>query len=279
MVAALSPEFDVGRVVEVGPGSATPLDSLRSWSATHLDTRGGRERQESEPMEFSDQERETILRAAGPLGLLATAFPTRLSYDLTIVLGGTVLANELRLQLAWRLADVGVDLGRLVAASAYRPLSASERDRALESGAPENARESEYSHLEWVVRRHVGEPTRSRRREGGSGIYAAWSYTTFSNEASSQIEVAKAPSRRPNRRADTLDVVRFVGQMVGTTPHAVLVVTSAIYAPYTFFLLAPTATSGHMLEVVGTPTSVNATSALTQRLAQEMHATLSVMAD
>jgi hypothetical protein len=128
-------------------------------------------------------------------------------------------------------------------------------------------------------RRHVGEPTWSRRREGGSGVYASWSYSTFSNEASSQIEVAKAASRRPNRHADTLDVVRFVGQMVGTTLRAVLVVISAIYAPYAFFLLAPTAASGHTLEVVGTPTSVNASSALAQRLAQEMHATLSVMPD
>ena len=268
-----------GADIRVDTDDPETLTRLRRWSRSRLDSRAGRERHEAQHTEYSPLQVRVLREAAGPLGLLRTFAPAHSDYDLTIVLGGTVTGNEVRAGYAFEMQAKGVHLGKLVGAGAYRPLSPAEKTAAADSGAPPAARVQEYDHLAWVLSRFTSADHRRMVREQGKA-------DTFS---SSRIEVleragvpaaflAQAPSRRPSRRADTLDAVLFARAELDAAAGQTLVITSSLYAPYSFFLLAPHATPEGHIEVVGTPTEISQQPARqAQRFAQEIHSTLSVL--
>ncbi|HVB41480.1 MAG TPA: hypothetical protein VNF47_02085 [Streptosporangiaceae bacterium] len=238
---------------------ARDLPALLRWSADALDTRRGGERHDAPPAAFSSSQVAALLDAAGPLGLLSTPPPALPGYDITVVLGGTVTGNQLRAALARTFADAGTRLGTLVALSAERPLAPAED--------PPTGHRTEVEHLTAVLgaalarQHHAAVP----RGPGGTGI---------------QVMIAK-PSR-PGRRADTSDAItELIRRLRPAARSHVLVITSAIYIPYQFLVIAPALlTAGsRYAEITGTPTATDGQlTILAQRLAQEIHATISALA-
>jgi len=98
----------------------------------------------------------------------------------------------------------------------------------------------------------------------------------------SGIRMLTAPSSRPGWRADNGDAIQYLADRVPPPwRRSVLVVTSAIYVPYQFLVIAPLllAEGSQRVEVVGTPTSTDGPPALlAQRVAQEVHATIVTLA-
>lgn len=259
-----------------GPGD---VPKLRAWSAQHLDSRAGRERHEARPAQYTSEQIRTLHEAAGPLGLLRTAPPSEAAYDLTIVLGGTVTGNEVRVGFTLNLSNSGLEFGKLVGAGGHRQLSSPEGRLALDAGAVASAQRDEYEHLAWILH-HFSSAERRRvlRSEGESASFNSWQIEVLERDGQAVAYLVRAPSRRAGRRADTLDAVLFARRHLGVGNGRTLVVTSSIYAPYSFFLLGPHASASEPIEVVGTPTArSNQSDRQAQRFAQEIHATLSVL--
>jgi hypothetical protein len=252
---------------------------LREWSTQHLDSRAGGERHEARPAEYTSEQIRTLHQAAGPLGLLRTAAPSEAAYDLTIVLGGTVTGNEVRVGFTFSLSNSGFDFGKLVGAAGHRQLSSSETRLALDAGAVPSAQQDEYEHLAWVLHRFSSaEKRRELRGEGEPASFNSWRIEVLERDGQAVAYLVRAPSRRAGRRADTLDAVLFARTHLGTGNGRMLVVTSSIYSPYSFFLLGPHASASEPIEVVGTPTArSDQADRQAQRYAQEIHATLSVL--
>jgi hypothetical protein len=255
------------------------LSKLREWSTQHLDSRAGGERHEARPAEYTPEQIRTLHQAAGPLGLLRTAAPSEAAYDLTIVLGGTVTGNEVRVGFTFSLSNPGFDSGKLVGTAGHRQLSSSERRLALDAGAVPPAQQDEYEHLAWVLHRFSSaEKRRVLRSEGEPASFNSWQIEVLERDGQAVAYLVRAPSRRAGRRADTFDAVLFARRNLGTGNGRTLVVTSSIYAPYSFFLLGPQASTSEPIEVVGTPTACSdQADRQAQRFAQEIHATLSVL--
>lgn len=256
-----------------GPGIAHPdqdLPALLQWSAAVLDTRHGAERQAAAPSNFPARQVSALLAAAGPLGLLATTPPTTNSYDTFIVLGGTTTGNELRAQLARELVGSLTQAGKIIGLTAARPLTSAER-------ATTNCR-TEAEHLDAVLEatfitgiRQRGEPPSSDKQPGPETITAP-----------SQITTMTAASSRAGQRADTRDAITcLIERIPPRTRQKVLIITSAIYAPYQFLVAAPLllASATRFTEIAGTPTATSGPSqVLAQRIAQEIHATITALA-
>jgi hypothetical protein len=255
------------------------LARLRAWSKSHLDSRAGRERHEVQLVDYTPEQVRLLQAAADSLGLVRTAAPVHQAYDLTIVVGGTVTGNVIRTRYAVEQQSKGVDLGKLVGAGGYRPLTSTEGAAALGSDAPLAARSDEYGHLAWVLGTHMSATGRSVVRSDGEADSFSSSRIEALDRAGVPVAfVVQAPSRRPGRRADTLDAVLFARAELGSAAARTLVITSSIYAPYTFFLLAPHATPQSQIEIVGTPTARSDKPAVqAQRFAQEINSTLSVL--
>lgn len=161
---ALRAVLDVFGAKAEGQGN---LPELREWSGRHLDSRAGGERHEARSATYTPEQVRTLHQAAGPLGLLRTAAPSQAAYDLTIVLGGTVTGNEVRVAFTFNLRDCAVDLGKLFGAGGHRPLSSPERRLVLDADAVPSAQQDEYEHLAWVLHRFsAAEKRRVLRSEG-----------------------------------------------------------------------------------------------------------------
>jgi len=94
-----------------------------------------------------------------------------------------------------------------------------------------------------------------------------------------KLRLLVAPSDPAGRRANTSESLAYlVGRVPADERRTLLLVTSAIYAPYQYFASAPlllAANTGY-LELVGTPTSTNGDrQLLAQRIAQEIYSAIS----
>jgi hypothetical protein len=245
-----------------GPATAT-LRELAKWSAATLDTRKGAERRDMAPVELSDAHVRALLTAAGPLGLLETASPQERAYDATLLLGGATTGNRLRSKLAARLSADGVDLGLLALVSSDRPIGAREH----ESDPDSQQDATEWQHLLRAVAAELGPLERVACEE------------EFHAPGVRRVRLLVAPGAAPNTRATTADGIRYFLEHV--VVPSVLLVTSAIYAPYQFFAVAPLLLDGgcSRVELVGTPTATDGDQpSLAQRVAQEIHAALTAAA-
>lgn len=241
------------------------------WSSSVLDTRRGAERRDTIPTTWTMEQIRGLLSAAGPLGLLETAAPCRASYDITVLLGGATTGNRLRTALARDLAGRGVDLGMLVAATADRALS----DHEYASDPDSVGDRTEWANLLRYLADVFG-PLRAGTAATGGTVGAAWQDHEFDTVMGMKLRVLVAPSSSAYRRANTSDSLTFLlGRIPVVRRRHVLVITSAIYAPYQFFAGAPIVLSDGAahLELVGTPTGTDGdTNLLAQRIAQEVHA-------
>lgn len=255
------------------PGTAQRLEAFTAVSRRHLDTRGGRERQQSTPVVWTPRQIDATLEAAGPLGLRRTPLPSLRRYDHTLVLGGTVEGNVRRAALLVELLDVGLEPGRILAVGTQRPLMSWEATLLGEATEVH----TELGHLQHVVAQALGSGSH-RDQPTGDSLSAGLDDDTHGHRR--QARVVDAPSSRPGRRADTLDAVRHAaGHSDGL--RSALLLTSAIYAPYTYFSTAVPAVAAQFagrLEVVGTPTAASDLPARqAQAFGQEVHATLTAI--
>ncbi len=214
---------------------------------------------------------QELLSAAEPLGLLETAAPCRASYEITIVLGGATTGNRLRTALARDLTSRDVDLGMLVAVTAERALS--DHEYASDPDSVEDR--TEWANLLRNLADAFG-PLQSRVATTGGTASAAWQDHEFDTAMGRNLRVLVAPSSSAHRRANTSDGLAFLRDRIPLARRRhVLMITSAIYAPYQFFAGAPVILSdgAEHVELVGTPTGTDGdTNLLAQRIAQELHA-------
>ena len=258
-----------------GPSESAAVSDLMAWSETTLDTRGGRERHEVEPLTWTPQWIDALIAAGEPLGMMKTPDPQRPSYDATVILGGTALGNRLRMQLAAELGRGGIGLGTLVVLTADRPLTGNERAHAARGEQTESENALRNLRDEFGPLSSTG-PVLTVN--GGRDQ----AFTTDNGRAA-RVLVACPPAGAGSARASTVDAVRFALNRiaVGQREH-VLALSSAIYVPFQFFRAAPLllSTGTRYVELVGTPTAATADRRrLAQRIAQETHAAIHAAAD
>jgi hypothetical protein len=229
-------------------GTEEDLAALVKWSRTTLDTRGGGERQSAPRVTFATEQVAALIASAGPLGLLETAPPSLRQYDLAAVLGGTAFGNARRTDYLAQALAAGLRCSLVVGLGATRRLT--DEERHAEPSAMSHA--TEIEHLGRLLHERVA--------------------------GHAELLSLTAPSSRPARRADTADAVRH---LVASTPpqrrRSMVTITSAVYVPYQYFVVAPLLLSAgcHHVEIVGTRTSTDVDRRLlAQRVAQEIHSTL-----
>jgi hypothetical protein len=255
------------------------LPAFLDWTADALDTRRGAERHQAAAAEFSPGSAAALISAAGPLGLLRTAPPVLPWYDVTVVLGGTVTGNLLRVALAASLPSAGVRLGLVAALAAHRPLTATEI-----AAAPHPVDETtEWQHLFHTICDAFGVATlHQTRHRCRSDFQTAIDQATRGANRELPLRLMAAPTTDPSRRANTADAIAFLAQrIIPEQRRRALVITSAIYAPYQFLTAAPRLLGDGSLhvEVIGTPTAVDGhRTLLAQRIGQEIHAAVTAAA-
>lgn len=253
------------------PAEETP--ALARWSAETLDTRGGRERQEAIPVRSSESRRALLLELAEVWGMLETADPRDDSYTATVLLGGTATANRMRTGRAAHYAAQGTGLGLLIGASAKRRLGDQERRDDPEVGSGSSESENLLGNLE----RRFG-PLVLKSRQSGGCDSQAWEDVIFTAPDGRLVRLIVGPAGEGRVRANTLDVLTFLRRRIELSDcRRILLVTSAIYVSYQFFISAPAllGAGARSIELVGTPTArAGGPDLLAQRLAQETHATI-----
>jgi hypothetical protein len=254
-----------------GPSPAANPTALLQWSNEHLDTRGGVERHEADPTTWTPAWIHAILAAAGPLGLLETARPSRRDYGALLLLGGTVTGNRLRTALTARILASSVRPSTLAVISADRPLTEQER----EGDPPPTA--TEWQDALQHVDDALGPLRQEHEQTGGSGP-RSWRDLSLSRAGLPPVRVLVAPATREHSRATTADGIQFaLERMPDELRQGVLLITSAIYAPYQFFTSAPLllASGVRWVELIGTPTATDRPEQLlAQRLGQEIHSAI-----
>jgi hypothetical protein len=205
--------------------------------------------------------------------MMKTPPTQRPSYDATVILGGTALGNHLRMQLAAELGRGGIGLGTLVLLTADRPLTGNETAYAAHGERTESANALRNLRDEFGPLSSTGPvPAVSGGRDQAFTTDDGWV---------AKVLVAGPPAG--SVRASTVHAVRFALDRiaVGEREH-VLVLSSAIYAPFQFFRVAPLLLCGgtRYVELVGTPTAATTDRRrLAQRIAQETHAAIHAAAD
>ena len=218
---------------------------------------------------------QALLEAGDGLGLMRTARPSRMAYDVGVILGGATTGNRLRVEMTAGLLRSDLRTPQVVLLAAERALGAHEI---------EEEPASEHDGTEWrnLIRNadaELGPLDEVAADSGGVGL-RAWRDVRY-RSAGPAVRLLVAPSPRPEHRASTADAIRFFARRIAADDRrTVLVVTSAIYAPYQFFSAAPLvlAADARHAELVGTPTTRDGdTRLLAQRLGQETHAAISAV--
>ena len=223
-----SPALDALVEALGGPPGAT-IDELLAWSSQTLDTHAGAERRDAEPVRWSGNTVEALIRAAGPLGLLASADPELDAYDSVVVLGGATTGNELRTALIKDLVDRGLRVGEICGLAAHRTFSPSERDLDL----VEDGVDTEWKHLRRCLAAALGPLEAEGSMAGGIGSQQ-WLDDRYRGAGERALRLLVAPSASSSR-ANTSDAVGFfLERHSEDLPRTALIVTSAIYVPYQF---------------------------------------------
>lgn len=242
--------------------------SLAHWSSTALDTRAGRERQVAKPVEWTRTQIDVLLVSAHDLGLVATPPPREQAYDHTIVMAGTTTANRLRAALAAETAAHGVELGAVLGLASTRPIPAWEQARHADV-----RHDREWADLAAVLADSFGGRVPEHDDVGGLDL-------TLSEASRREVRLLSAPDPPSGRRPDSAETFDYLISQLNRPLGRVLVVTSSIYAPYTFFVGVERLARARpaLIEVIGTPTTVVDADALAQRFAQEINSTLQAVA-
>lgn len=268
VVAAFSGGPESAKVLELLPEGGIPQLALamKLWSAATLDTRRGHERQLAPRVHFSANQRQTLVRAAKPLGLWVSRQPVTRNARV-VILGGTVTANRLRTRLAASLVCAGI-AAEIVAVGGARPLQPWETELLGASHGPESTLASEVDHLSWTAKQMPGL---------GGAFYERCAQQEHSADAHVPLTVLEAQPSRLGYRPNTLDCY-WALQQLHSCP-ATIIITSAIYQPYTYFLLAPHLPKAKHTEIIGTRSLLtNDESLNAQLIGQEIHASIQAAA-
>jgi hypothetical protein len=259
-----------------GPPGAT-IDELLAWTSQTLDTRSGAERRDAEPVMWSSEVLDALVRAAGPLGLLATPTLELEAYDSVVVLGGATTGNELRTALVKDLVDGGLRVEEICGLAAHRAFSPSERDEVL----VQEGVDAEWKHLLRCLDAAFGPLEAEGAMAGGVGAQP-WLDHRCRGAGGQALRLLVAPSASSSRANTSEAVGFFLERHSDDLPRTLLVVTSAIYVPYQFFAVAGQLASGGIshVEFIGTPTSRSGDRVvLAQRVAQEIHSAVDSAAE
>lgn len=253
------------------------LAAFLRWSNTTLDMRRGTERHEVDRARFTPAEAAALIDAAGPLGMIRTPSPALPEYNATVILGGTVTGNLLRVSLAAHLHREGVTPGQMVALAAHRPLTATEI-----TAVPHPADETtEWQHLFRTAGEAFGAAPARTQGQHRQDFQTAIDLSA-DIPGGPPLRLMAAPASDPARRANTADAIAFLARRIPADQRRrVLVVTSAIYVPYQFVVVAPDllANGSSYVEMIGTPTATDRDPILTaQRIGQEIHAAVTAAA-
>jgi hypothetical protein len=258
---------------------AVPQDlaAFLRWSTSTLDKRRGTERHQVVRIQFTSGEAAALIDAAGRLGMIRTASPALPGYDATVILGGTVTGNLLRVSLAAGLKREGVTPGQIVALAAHRPLTATEI-----AAAPHPIGETtEWQHLFRTACDAFGAVPAQAQGDHSQDFRTAIDLPA-DMPGGPPLRLMAAPTSDPARRANTADAVMFLTQRIlASQRRRVLVITSAIYVPYQFLVVAPDllVNGSSYVEMIGTPTATDGDTSLTaQRIGQEIHAAVTAAA-
>lgn len=208
-------------------------------------------------------------------GWLMTAALTDLSEALDGPVIRAVPYGKWHCGLAAELEQHGTDLGIIAGLTAHRPISDTERMR---EHIPVSERSEWQNLLREMSRKFDVDASDPIQADTPLGDFLTPQDGDFRKPDGSSIRILVAPSRDVHRRADTVDSADYLTRRITPAQRGrVLIITSAIYAPYQFFAVAPRllAAGTKHAEVVGTLTQGAGDKALlARRIAQEIHATI-----
>jgi hypothetical protein len=231
MFSALTARFDWPLTSgDVGERLARLDELSEAWNF-----RGGRERNLAAAAALDEDTERSVLACARRLGLRdAFGRPERDRYEHCLILGGLVRACVLRPALAADLVRSGVSFGEITALGAFRPLAGDEPVLA------EQASLSDVTDEIWAmdagVRRALalGEPVSVAGELADDASFRSWTVRRY-DATDAAVSVIAAPSGDPaRRRATTPETYAWWAENVAELQagQRVLIVTSAIYAPY-----------------------------------------------
>jgi hypothetical protein len=199
------------------------------------DFRSGRERLDIEHGSTElPVEADTVLRAAHAMSLDEELAPSMQAYDHCLVLGGTALSSYLRAKYAGAVAS-RLNLGHVACLGGQRAISEKEWELLRgESHVPVAHGATEFDVLAAAAAEFFPPVTGSAMdREVDHPRFAE--RLIYRDERGRSVEVVAARPAPGAERATTLDNYRSVS--VEFAPNsAVLLITSAIYAPYQLFV-------------------------------------------
>jgi hypothetical protein len=199
--------------------STARLDWLDSFSATHWDFRGGRERNLAGPADITAEQAELVLRLAPELGLAGQETPSRARYDAVLMTGGMIRAGIVKPRHVAALLDNGLQVESVVFLGGFRPFAGDEAELAQALGIRGGDEFAAMVAGMELAFGPVGEPDVTR---GDGWCEFRWG----------RLSVLAAPSSDPSRRANSADTYRFWAAERSAGATSALVVTTPIYVPY-----------------------------------------------
>ena len=176
-----------------------------------------------------------IFDAAEQLGLIGTESSCYMDADYVLALGGARLSNLRRCELAERTSKRLEQCGNIVALSAMRPISDSERAGYIDTYAP--MAKTEYDAIctaMSIVFKNIQDWT--ERRSDNTNInlsHAVRHFRTGSEVDKPAYYAIAAPSSEASRRANSHDCFEFFFNEFNVAAHSKIInCTSQIYCPY-----------------------------------------------
>ena len=223
-----------GGVIPSGP-LGDVFCQLDVWSAGVWDFRSGRERHEARTKEFSRDVEDAVRITARALGMIDSSYPTEVSYDHMLVLGGMVETCLQRTAFAAEIARGRTVVADVAALAGLRPLSPGEVKFCVDTGLVGCA--TEFDGMEAGVRRGFGlgsEPIREMDGAPETDPRKSWRRHIYPGSVP-PLQVLAAPSTEPaQRRANTADTYAFwanTGAQL-TSDSTIVLVTSSLHVPF-----------------------------------------------
>lgn len=201
------------------------------------DFRHGKERWDAAELEADAATNEAVLDAATELGLVGTSMPSLAPADAVVILGGGFLTPLYRSLHAVAVAEV-LGCSRIISLGTGRRL-AGEREALLSAEYAPNA-STEFDLMEAAARQafQLGEPAIVHHGVvPGSGAeqHRTWQHSLIRGNGLT-LDVLRAPSTDPTRRANTRDTYRFLIERLdlGFAPR-IAIATTSIFVPFQHF--------------------------------------------
>ncbi len=216
-----------------GLTGAELLDALESFSATHWDFRGGRERNLAVPSSLTADQSAAIDMVAAALGLDGTPGPRRAAYDAIVMTGGMVRAGIVKPRFLRELTDAGLVWQEGVFLGGFRTFAGDEMELGRSLGVEGT---NEFDAMTAGIRMAFDLGPSDVVEPPGVPVPALASANDWREDSWAwnlrTLRVVAAPSSNPSRRrANTVDTFRFWASRANGI-RSVLVITTPVYVPY-----------------------------------------------